>query len=154
VVLERLGVGESLQRSQTLVTGHRWRVLGVLLLIGIANWIVQMSLGAGLAFVLPPQEVIPVENGMRTKLNPLNHVIDTLITQLAAILFSTYIAVCTTLLYLDLRIRKEGFDLELATGGEPREDDERDDRDERDEERDDERDDDRDRDRDDRDRRA
>jgi hypothetical protein len=154
VVLERLGVGESLQRAQNLVTGHRWRVLGVLLLIGIANWIVQMSIGMGLGFVLPAQEFVPVEGGVRTKLNPLNHVIDTLIAQLAAILFSTYIAVCTTLLYLDLRIRKEGFDLELATGGEPREDDERDDRDDRDEERDQDRDDDRDRerDRDDRDR--
>jgi hypothetical protein len=33
---------------------------------------------------------------------------------LVNILFTTYLAVCTTLLYLDLRIRKEGLDLEMA----------------------------------------
>jgi hypothetical protein len=145
VVLERLGVGESLQRSQSLVTGHRWRVFGVLLLIGVANWGVQMVLGAALGAVLPAQEMIPIEGGIRTEVNPVNHIIDTLITQLVSILFSTYLAVCTTLLYLDLRIRKEGFDLELAAGGEARRD-----RDDRDDYVDDERDrDDRSRDRDD-----
>jgi uncharacterized membrane protein len=138
VVLEKMGVGDALQRSQRLVNGHRWRVFGVLILIGIANAVVQMALGVGLGVVLPPQEVIPVQNGVRVEINPVNHIVDTLVTQLAAILFSTYIAVCTTLLYLDLRIRKEGFDLELAAGGEV---DDRDDRDRYDDDRYDDRDD-------------
>ena len=148
VVLERLGVGEAFQRSQRLVTNHWWRVFGVLILIGIANLVVQTVLGLGLGAVLPPQEMIPTDNGFRVKFNPVNHVIDTLVTQLVAILFTTYIAVCTTLLYLDLRIRKEGFDLELAAGGGPerdRYDDEYDDDDYDDRDRD------RDRDYDDRD---
>ena len=31
-----------------------------------------------------------------------------------SILFATYSAICTTLIYFDLRARKEGYDLELA----------------------------------------
>jgi|GEM_PF-4466572 len=150
VVLEKLGVSEAFQRSQRLITGFWWRVFGVLLLVLIAQRIVQVGLEMGLSVALPPQEVIPTQNGEQIKVNPLNHIIDTLAAQLVAILFASYTAVCTTLLYLDLRIRKEGFDLELAAGGGPERDDrDRYDRDYRDRDRYDDRDqyDDRDRDR-------
>jgi hypothetical protein len=145
IVLEKLGVGEGLQRSYNLISGYRWRVFGVLLLIVFAAWVVQLGLALGLQAVLPAQELIPTEKGgFRQEINPVNHIIDTVITQLAQILFTTFMAVCTTLLYLDLRIRKEGFDLELATqlGVEPteryddEEDRERDDDRDRDDERD------------------
>jgi hypothetical protein len=43
-----------------------------------------------------------------------NYVINVLVIQLVNILVQTYLAVCITLLYFDIRIRKEGFDLELA----------------------------------------
>jgi len=36
------------------------------------------------------------------------------VAQLVQVLFQCYGHVCQTLLYLDLRIRKEGFDLEMA----------------------------------------
>ncbi|HEX4607200.1 MAG TPA: hypothetical protein VH092_03260 [Urbifossiella sp.] len=117
VVLERKGLGDALSRCSTLVDGHRWRVFGVLFLVGLASAIVQFAIGAALGFVLPSQEVIPAANGPQVQINPLNHIVDTIIAQLVSILFNTYIAVCGTLLYLDLRIRKEGFDLELAAGG-------------------------------------
>jgi hypothetical protein len=119
VVLERLGVGESFQRSQKLVEGFWWRVFGVLILIGIANGMIQGGLAQVLNFVLPAQEMIPMQNGIQMKFNAVNHIIDTTLTQLVHILLITYSSVCTTLLYLDLRIRKEGFDLELAAGADP-----------------------------------
>jgi hypothetical protein len=139
VVLERLGVTESFQRSQTLVTGYRWRVFGVLILIIFATQMVEGSISVGLNLVLPAQEMIPVQNGVRIEVNPVNHIVDTVVVQLVGILFASYTAVCTTLLYLDLRIRKEGFDLELAAGGKPddRHRDDRGDRDEYDDEYDD-----------------
>ncbi|HEY3788220.1 MAG TPA: hypothetical protein VGL71_05155 [Urbifossiella sp.] len=114
VVLERMGPGRSLERSSKLINGHRWRVFGVLILVGIASSIIQTIIKTLLEVVLPPTEIIPAENGPRMNFNAFNFIVDTLLTQLVSILFSTYMAVCTTLLYLDLRIRKEGFDLELA----------------------------------------
>jgi hypothetical protein len=115
VVLERLGAGDALGRSKSLIEGHRWRVFGVLMLIGVANLIVAMMIQTSLGLALPPQEIIPLEGGgQRVQFHPVNQAITSLVSQLVAIVFSTYIAVCTTLLYLDLRIRKEGYDLELA----------------------------------------
>jgi hypothetical protein len=131
VVLERLGAGDALKRSQTLVQGYWWRVFGVLCLIGVANAMVEVAVAQGLQFVLPSQELIPADEGPRIDINPVNHAIATLVAQLVNILFKTFMAVCTTLLYLDLRIRKEGFDLELAAqlGEEPSDRDRSDDRD-------------------------
>jgi uncharacterized membrane protein len=121
VVLEKLGVSAGLQRSYSLTGGYRWRVFGLLLLVGIGSAIIEYALAFGLQAVIPSQEVIPAGDGLRVKFNAANHIIDTSISQLVDILFKTYLAICTTLLYLDLRIRKEGFDLELATqlGEEP-----------------------------------
>jgi hypothetical protein len=121
VVLEKLSGGSAMRRSQELVTGFWWRVFGVLILVGIASGLVQLAIGAALNLVLPAQELIPADDGPRVKFNTANHIIVTLIAQLVNILFATYIAVCTTILYLDHRIRKEGFDMELATqlGEEP-----------------------------------
>ncbi|OWK42245.1 putative integral membrane protein [Fimbriiglobus ruber] len=114
VVLERLGVTQAMQRSKQLVSGYRWRVFGVLGLVQVAGGMFQNVVIQGLQIVLPSQRVIPTDGGFRLELNAQNHVIDTFATQLLAILFATFAAVCTTLLYLDLRIRKEGFDLALA----------------------------------------
>ncbi len=114
IVLEKLGIGESLQRSYNLIGGYRWRVFGILFLIGLAGWIVQQALQFGLGQALPASEPIPAAGGAKLNWNVVNFVITICIVQLVEIVFQTYIAVCTTLLYLDLRIRKEGFDLELA----------------------------------------
>lgn len=122
VVLERSGIAEAFNRSQRLITGFWWRVFGVLLLILIAQRIVEWALALGLTVALPAQQEIPTEAGRQIKVNPLNHIVGTLATLLVTILFASYTAVCTTLLYLDLRIRKEGFDLELAAGGGPERD--------------------------------
>jgi hypothetical protein len=114
VVLERLGPAEGLRRSWSLTQGYRGRVFGVLLLIGVAGTVVQGVLGVGLNLVLPAQETVRGNDVLRFIRHPENQAITAAITYLVSILFTTYQAVCTTLLYLDLRIRKEGFDLELA----------------------------------------
>lgn len=121
VVLERAGVGEAFSRSADLTRGYRWRVFGVIILLTVANSMVQGVVGQVLGVVLPPQQIIPQNNGFKVETNHVNYVVNVIVTQLVAILFATYVAVCTTLLYLDLRIRKEGFDLELAAqlGEEP-----------------------------------
>ncbi len=114
VVLERLSGGDAMTRSKELVAGSWWRVFGVILLIAFASNIINLLVQFGVTAALPTQEVVPAADGLRTEFNPVNHVVVVTATFFVQILFGTYQAVCTTLLYLDTRIRKEGYDLELA----------------------------------------
>ncbi len=121
VVLEGLSGGSAMQRSSKLVTDHRGRVFGVILLILIGGQIVLYGVEKGLESALPTFQEVPTADGRKLVMDTNNYVISTLVTQLVQILFASYAAVCTTLLYLDLRIRKEGFDMEMAaSAGEER----------------------------------
>jgi hypothetical protein len=125
LLLERLGIGASFARSSELTRDYRWRVLGVLILVMIVAGVTQGVITQVLTVAIPPQEIIPAGNRgqMKVLIHPVNHAIVYSVSQLVGIVLQTFLAVCTTLLYLDLRIRKEGFDLELAAqlGEEPRE---------------------------------
>jgi hypothetical protein len=54
------------------------------------------------------------EGGVKAVPHLSNAAINGIVDQLVNILLGSYVAICMTLLYFDLRIRKEGFDLELA----------------------------------------
>lgn len=115
VVLENRSGMDALQRSKALVTGYGGRVFGVVFLIQIVAAVIQWIVALGFGAALPSQEVIPGRGGfpvMHT-VNYLNYVITHLAVLLVQVLVGAYLAVCLTLLYLDLRIRKEGFDLEI-----------------------------------------
>lgn len=116
VVSEGKSGMEALNRSKTLIEGFRWRVFGVMFLIGLGSGLVNVAITMALASAVPANKIVPTANGLTVEFNFLNHVITTVVTQLVGILFSTFQAVCLTLLYLDLRIRKEGYDLEMAAG--------------------------------------
>jgi hypothetical protein len=102
---ERVGPIQAMRRSARLVNRRFWNVLGAALLgylveqlfafaIGLAPELVSFFLGTeGIGWVLPA--VINV------------------ITQLITMPF---VAALTVLIYLDLRIRTEGLDLELRAG--------------------------------------
>jgi len=113
VVLENMSGMPALNRSKSLVKGYAGRIFGTVFLIMLASTLVNYGLTLVLTKVLPSFELIRTARGIEQQFRPLNHILDVLVTQGVSILFSTYAAVCTTLLYLDMRIRKEGFDLEL-----------------------------------------
>jgi hypothetical protein len=103
VVLEDRGPIEALRRTWDLMQGHLLRALGLVILVGLAVYILPTGLQyiAVLGvFFLPfsPTLVIGVTSGVAG------------ILQIAVlpILWATY-----TLFYYDLRIRKEGFDLRV-----------------------------------------
>jgi hypothetical protein len=92
-VVERTGPWASMRRSAALTKGHRWKVFGLLLLL-----IVGMGLIAGLLQLLLAQVGSPILVLLGTLL-------------LGAITTAYYsIAVVTT--YHDLRVAKEGIDIE------------------------------------------
>jgi hypothetical protein len=94
VVLERRGATDSLSRSWNLVAGNWWRVFGIVLvvsiLVSVLEAIVGNILGAG-----------------------MNHALG---SGIAAAIVGTLIqpiqGIALTLLYYDLRIRKEGAGLQ------------------------------------------
>jgi hypothetical protein len=113
VVVEGLAWGRALSRSKDLSEGYRLRVFGLLALFIVMGVILGAALGI-LQVVIPTQELVVTESGPAAVPNLRNTVIHNVMGALVNILVGTFQAICMTLLYFDLRIRKEGFDLELA----------------------------------------
>jgi hypothetical protein len=114
VVLERQGPMQSVRRSWRLVRRSFWRVFGILLLAGlivaIAGGILQLpfDIGAG---------VSSFGGNLLSGRGP--SVLSTLITAIGGIVAGTVTrpiaAGVIVLLYVDMRMRKEGLDLALQT---------------------------------------
>ncbi|MFC5063984.1 hypothetical protein [Actinomycetospora atypica] len=110
-VLEGIGVGTALGRSRRLVTGRFWPVLGILLLTTIVAGIVAGLIGVPFSLV-----ATAVASGTGDPLNvysPLPLLITSIGTVLATTLTAPFQAGVTGLLYIDQRMRREGFDIEL-----------------------------------------
>jgi hypothetical protein len=112
VVEHDRGVG-ALSRSMRLTSGYRWRIFGVGALIGIL-YFVNMFVDFTLASALPSSTAVRTEKAITMVPNYRNYIINLSIGYVGQILVQTYAAICWTLLYFDIRIRKEGLDLELA----------------------------------------
>lgn len=119
LLLEGIGIGAALARSWRLVSGSWWRVLGILLLTSlIASFasgllqapfsVVGIFLSAGLSATAGGADG-SVTAGLVTS---------TVVTNLGLIVGTTVVApfsaAVTSLLYIDLRMRREGLDVALA----------------------------------------
>ncbi len=104
IVLENLGPLKGLGRSWRVVKGSFWRVLLVSLVLAVFMYIIQTIpatvIGTAAALAVPGSFVLTTV---------VNNIARTLIVTLASpIQFAVL-----TLLYYDLRVRREGYDLEL-----------------------------------------
>jgi hypothetical protein len=114
VVMENLAGMDALNRSKELGKGFYLRVFGVLVLLMVIS-LIAAFLPAPLELVIPAYERVQTEFGLQQRLVSYpNYVIQIAVSTLIGILASCYHSICITLFYFDLRIRKEGFDLELA----------------------------------------
>jgi membrane-anchored glycerophosphoryl diester phosphodiesterase (GDPDase) len=119
LLLERVGVGRALQRSWRLTVGSWWRVFGVLLLtaviavvaggllsapFGLVGTVVAEALGGG-----SPDDGTAFRNGLL-----VSQAIANIGSVLASTVTAPFTAAVTALLYIDLRIRREGLDVALA----------------------------------------
>lgn len=115
IVLERAGIGRAMRRSWTLTEGNFWRTFGLIVLVSLilgfaANVVVQpiSFLGTILATVLDPalgDTYLAITVG--TTIATL--VLSILIGAITSVVQAALIAV----IYIDLRMRTEGLDLEL-----------------------------------------
>jgi len=101
IVLERLGGVAGIRRSWQLTTGSAWRTFGIVLLLGV------IQLVAANVIVLPLDAAI-------ARSDPATQL---LVSQVGSAVTAVFVAPITlvtlTLLYYDLRIRREGFDIEM-----------------------------------------
>ncbi len=104
VVAEELRGREAMRRSWRLVKGSSWKVFGTLLL----SWLLTTILSGIIGF---PLALIAEFTG------PFAWVLRGIGAALAEIITRPFAAVVAVLLYFDLRIRKEGFDLVLLARG-------------------------------------
>lgn len=112
LMLERRGVIDSMRRSWRLVMGSWWRIFGILLLASIiAGAVGQLILApftvAGFAidgFASQPGEGLPLATLLLTALGGI----------IATTITLPFSAGVIALLYVDQRMRREAFDLELA----------------------------------------
>lgn len=94
--------GEIRQRSWNLVKGNRWKLFAVIAIIVVAQVLLSLS---GTFFI---QLIYGPVSGT-------GQAIGGLISGVAGLLTYPLQPIAVTLLYYDLRIRKEGFDLEMLS---------------------------------------
>lgn len=108
IVLEGKGVRGALSRSSALVKGSWWRVLGVFIVAIVLQFLVASIPGGVIGLVVA---------GVATLVSPgaiyVATIINTLIGAVFGILSAPLVPTISVLLYYDLRIRKEGFDLQV-----------------------------------------
>jgi hypothetical protein len=92
-VVERTGPWTSLKRSAELTKGHRWKVFGTLLLLFIVNIVVSQILEVVL--VLVKSDILSIFARL-----------------IWAALYGAYNAIAVVMTYHDLRVAKEGIDIE------------------------------------------
>ncbi len=102
ILVENQKAIPSLTRSRDLVKGHRGKVFCILLVISLLQWIaiLGVSMISGMIF--------NIESASGGVLNSAT-------VNLASIFVTPLGIVATILLYYDMRIRKEGFDLEMLS---------------------------------------
>jgi hypothetical protein len=103
ITVEDIGASEGLKRSWNLTEGHFWRVFGT-------------SFAAGLLTMLLTSLPLFFFTYLFTMANlssQLTQALSLLVEQVAMLIALPFSVAVTVLIYYDLRIRKEGFDLQV-----------------------------------------
>jgi hypothetical protein len=113
IVLEGHRATDAMRRSADLVGGFRWRLFAVFLVVGLLVT----------ALAATPELIFGLLVGFWNDMNPTGQIPEpvvlageTLVTTIGHVLFGALSFIVSTLLYYDLRVRKEAFDLEQRLG--------------------------------------
>lgn len=105
ILVERCGPTSALSRSWWLTAGSFWRLFGLLVLLVILNSVVlglPLTLLQFLTLAVMTPQIMGVLNGVLTG-----------VSYLVSILWYPFMALTLLLVYYDLRVRKENYDLLL-----------------------------------------
>jgi hypothetical protein len=109
IVLEEHGPVTGLRRAVALLKGIWWRGFGIWLLILLLSFLLGLVLSLPFGIVVSILSATPAGES-DALVNILSAVADTL----SATVTWPFVAAATTLVYLDIRMRREGLDLALA----------------------------------------
>lgn len=116
LMLERGGVPAALRRGWTLTSGVFWRVLGIYLLTSLLVSVVAAAISGTTSIFFQ----VAAGGDPGVVFTP-GYLVATTIAQVVATALTTpFTAAVVALLYIDVRMRKEGLDLELARAAERR----------------------------------
>jgi hypothetical protein len=117
LMIERLPLRRAIGRSWSLVSGSFWRIFGILALIVVIVQVVSSVVTAPVSFIggigstlLDPTGNSQVGSGLFIALYIVTVIITVGISAVTIVIQSA----APALLYIDQRMRKEGFDLELT----------------------------------------
>lgn len=116
VAVERLSAVSAIRRSWQLSSKHFWRILGITLLTAFLAGLVTQLVTAPLSFLLMMLTVLfGLQEGTASAsaLVVIVYIVTFILTTLISAIALAFQTAVTSLLYLDVRMRKEGFDLEL-----------------------------------------
>jgi hypothetical protein len=109
VVIEKMGPIAALGRAWRLSGGHRWRIFGIQVLLFILNLVLSLLIGG----LFGGFAAFGGESGTPGQLG-VTSVVQTLVNLASTIVWAPVEWIAFTVLYYDLRVRKEAFDLQLA----------------------------------------
>ncbi|MBX9472771.1 MAG: glycerophosphoryl diester phosphodiesterase membrane domain-containing protein [Chryseoglobus sp.] len=116
IMLERLPLRDAIRRGWTLVRGHFWRTFGTLLLITVMVQVASSVVSAPFSFAASFGTVLvnPAGDDLTSIWLLLGaNVLTIAVTVVVGAIGSVLLSAATALIYIDLRMRKEGLDLEL-----------------------------------------
>lgn len=117
LMLERLSIRAAVSRSWSLSVGYFWRTFGILLLVGFILYMVSSIISMPLSLLSSFGVTLINPNGSMDATIAIAVVV-LVLSFVISVAFGAMSAVIQTataaLLYIDLRMRKEGLDLELT----------------------------------------
>jgi len=113
LMLEGKRFGPTVGRAWRLTRGSFWRLLGIYLLVSLLVGVITQVV------VTPAAILSALVFSDPTGQEFASIVVTGIATVIALTLSTTYLASVVALLYIDVRIRREGLDIELARAAEP-----------------------------------
>jgi hypothetical protein len=116
-MIERLTLGAAIARSWRLTVGYFWRTFGIVLLVAVIIQVVSSILSIPLSIVLGIAGALIAPTGDINTAATITIVIGgitVIVTLVLGAITSVVQAATPALIYIDLRMRKEGLDLELS----------------------------------------
>ena len=119
-LVERKAPGKALGRSRALVSGYGGRVFTCLCQLGLIAWLIGLGLKLPLAYlfdavlnITPAADTLYGSGVPGAGQSAQQEVVSLLSSGMAHLLVLPFLVSVVTVLYFDMRIRKEGFDVEL-----------------------------------------